>query len=156
MPCLLWYSLCLFKLWVFFLLLVCLAVFSYRTSSFLIAGYDVLGIKEIVVNCCKFSHVVVGCREGEVFYSLWLGLSLSASLCLRTVNFACGSQFLFFLPMWDRMTRGDWVWVFPFAGSIRQFRLWFISLPWRQALLRLECSGFFKMVPLPMSLPEVW
>ena len=65
------------------------------------------------MSCCKetFRTMLVRC-QGRGNIVLWLGLSLSVSLCHRTVNFMRIS--VFSLLGWGRMARGSWSWAFPF------------------------------------------
>lgn len=79
-------------------------------------------------------------REGECSLIPWLGLRLLVRLhVLDWEHHKCVS--IFFSPSsWHRMARVGWSWAFSFPSSVR---LWWVSLPWKQALLgRTSCSLF--------------
>lgn len=81
-------------------------------------------------------------REGECSLIPWLGLRLLVSLhVLDWEHHKCVSIF-FSLSSWHRMARVGWCWAFSFPSSVR---LWWVTLPWKQALLGRTSSSPFKL-----------
>lgn len=83
----------------------------------------------------------------KVFIVLWLGFSISLSLCLSTMNIIRVSQFS---PLrWKMMLR--WA-AFGYIPSLRsgiipqQVGIWLANFLYGQDLLRKEYSGVFQMV----------